>query len=28
LDVAIVISLLLSFNVLGHYEKLENQEIN
>jgi hypothetical protein len=28
LDVAIIVSLLLAFNVLGHYEKLENEEIN
>jgi hypothetical protein len=28
LDVAIVISLLVSLYILGHYEKLEHQEIN
>lgn len=27
-DVAIIISFLLSFFILGHYEKVENQEIN
>ncbi len=28
LDVAIIVSLLLSFSILGHYENLDNQEIN